>query len=63
MNPVEEVEEICDNQHSLMPEGLEAQMTQQEMADLFALLSLEQPPEAADNQVIAGTPERLHEQP
>ena len=61
--PMEDVEEIHDNEHSLMPEGLEEQMTQQEMADLFALLSLEQPPEAADNQVIAGTPAQLHEQP
>lgn len=61
--PLEDVEEVRDNDHSLMPEGLEEQMTREEMADLFALLSLEQPPQAADNQVIAGTPERLHEQP
>ncbi len=61
--PMDDVEEIQDNEHSLMPEGLEEQMTREEMADLFALLSLEQPPGATVQSVIAGTPEKLHQQP
>lgn len=58
---MDDVEEIRDNEQSLMPEGLEEQMTREEMADLFALLSLEHAPETAEQAVIAGTPERLHE--
>jgi len=61
--PMDEAEEIRDNDQSLMPEGLETQMTRQEMADLFALLSLQQPPETAGSQVIAGTPDGLHGKP
>lgn len=61
--PMDEADEIRDNDQSLMPEGLETQMTRQEMADLFALLSLEQPPETPGSQVIAGTPEGLHAKP
>ena len=61
--PMDEADEIRDNDQSLMPEGLETQMTRQEMADLFALLSLEQSPETAGSQVIAGTPEGLHAKP
>lgn len=61
--PMDEADEIRDNDQSLMPEGLETQMTRQEMADLFALLSLDQSPETAGSQVIAGTPEGLHAKP
>ena len=61
--PMDEADEIRDNDQSLMPEGLETQMTRQEMADLFALLSLEQSPETAGSQVIAGTPDGLHAKP
>lgn len=61
--PIDEADEIRDNDQSLMPEGLETQMTRQEMADLFALLSLEQPPETSAAQVIAGTPDGLHVKP
>jgi hypothetical protein len=43
-----------------MPEGIESQLSPQELADLFALLSLEKPPENTDNQAISGTPEKLH---
>jgi hypothetical protein len=46
-----------------MPEGLEEQMTMQEMADLFALLSLENPAGTPENRVIAGTPDGLHASP
>jgi putative membrane-bound dehydrogenase-like protein len=58
--PMDDVEEIHDNTQSLMPEGLEEQMTREEMADLFALLSLEKLPGSEDNRVIAGTPDGLH---
>lgn len=61
--PMGEADEIRDNDQSLMPEGLETQMTRQEMADLFALLSLEKSPESKDPQVIAGTPDGLHAKP
>ena len=61
--PIDEADEIRDNDQSLMPEGLETQMTRQEMADLFALLSLEQPPETSAAQVIAGPPDGLHVKP
>jgi hypothetical protein len=57
---MDDVEEVRDNDQSLMPEGLEGQISRQELADLFALLSLENPPTAADNRTISGTPERLH---
>jgi len=61
--PMDTVEELRDNDQSLMPEGLEEQMTMQEMADLFALLSLENPPGTPGNRVIAGTPDGLHVSP
>jgi putative heme-binding domain-containing protein len=61
--PADEIEEIQQNVQSMMPEGLEEQMTRQELADLFALLTLEHPPEQTDNRVIAGTPEGLHARP
>lgn len=58
--PVDEIEEMKQNDKSLMPEGLEEQMTSQELADLFALLSLELPPESKENRLIQSTPETLH---
>ncbi|TVP95501.1 MAG: dehydrogenase [Planctomycetaceae bacterium] len=61
--PTDEIEELQQNVQSMMPEGLEEQMTRQELADLFALLTLELPPEQTDNRVIAGTPEGLHARP
>jgi hypothetical protein len=61
--PTDEVQELRQNAQSLMPEGLEEQMTRQEMADLFALLSLQSPPDAKENTTISGTPESLHMSP
>lgn len=61
--PLDEIEQVRENQLSMMPEGLEEQMTPQEVADLFALLSLEKPPESTENRVIAGTPDGLHASP
>ena len=60
--PTADIEELKQSSQSLMPEGLEAQMTKQELADLFALLSLENPPDSNQNQPIPGTPENLHQQ-
>jgi putative membrane-bound dehydrogenase-like protein len=57
---IEDIDEIKQNEKSLMPEGIEEQMTRQEMADLFALLSLEGPHDAAQNTTISGTPDALH---
>lgn len=59
--PTADIEELKQSSQSLMPEGLEAQMTKQELADLFALLSLENPPDSNQNQPIPGTPENLHQ--
>jgi len=58
--PIEEIEEYKQDKKSLMPEGIENQMTAQELADLFALLTLEGPPSAKENAKISGTPENLH---
>jgi putative membrane-bound dehydrogenase-like protein len=58
--PTEEIEEFKQDKKSLMPEGIENQMTAQELADLFALLTLESPPSAKENAKISGTPENLH---
>jgi putative membrane-bound dehydrogenase-like protein len=57
--PADEIEQFKQNDKSLMPEGLEEQMTAQELADLFALLSLEGPIDAKDNRLIPGAPETL----
>ncbi len=56
----EEIDEFKNDSKSLMPEGLENQLSPQEMADLFALLTLEKPPESKENTIISGTPESLH---
>jgi len=58
--PTEEIEEYKQDKKSLMPEGIESQMTAQELADLFALLTLEGPQSAKENAKISGTPENLH---
>ncbi|MBI2481016.1 MAG: c-type cytochrome [Planctomycetia bacterium] len=57
--PREDVEEIAISKLSLMPEGLEKQLTPEQLADLFAFLSLDQPPENPDAIPIAGTPASL----
>jgi hypothetical protein len=43
-----------------MPEGIENQLSPQELFDLFALLTLEKPPESKENTILSGTPEDLH---
>ena len=41
---------------SLMPEGLEKQLKPQEIADLFAFLTLDKPPGDPSARKIPGTP-------
>ncbi len=55
----EDIEQIKESDKSLMPDGLEQQMNQQELLDLFAYLSLAKPLTAAENATIPGTPEQL----
>ena len=57
--PRAEVEEVAISQLSLMPEGLEKQLTLEQLADLFAFLALDKPPGSPDAAPIAGTPPRL----
>jgi putative membrane-bound dehydrogenase-like protein len=58
--PADEIEVYQQDKKSLMPEGIESQMTPQELADLFALLSLEKTPGTQGNSTISGTPDSLH---
>jgi putative heme-binding domain-containing protein len=53
----DEIEQLKASTQSLMPEGVEAQMTPQELYDLLAYLCLLAPPDAASNELIPGTPE------
>jgi putative heme-binding domain-containing protein len=61
--PKDEIEEAKVSSKSLMPEGLESQMTAQELADLFALLTLEKTPGTQPNSLIPETPTTLHSVP
>jgi putative heme-binding domain-containing protein len=54
--PRDEVEAIKVSELSLMPEGLEKQLKAEELADLFAFLVLDSPPESPDAKPIPGTP-------
>ncbi len=54
--PRSEVEEIKRGKNSLMPEGLEKQITSKEMSDLFSYLILDKPPEDAKAKKIPGSP-------
>ncbi|MEQ8786726.1 MAG: c-type cytochrome [Pirellulaceae bacterium] len=54
--PRDEVELIKVSELSLMPEGLERQLKPQELADLFAFITLAGPPEDASSQLITGAP-------
>lgn len=51
-----DVEEVSKSQTSLMPEGIEKQLKPQEIADLFAFLLLDKPPEDANAKFLPGTP-------
>jgi putative heme-binding domain-containing protein len=56
----DDVEEVTISKVSLMPEGVEQQLKPQEIADLFAFLTLEHPPGQGPDRVITGTPPALH---
>ena len=56
--PRAEVEEVTTSKLSYMPEGVERQLTPQEMADLFALLTRDRPPGDPQARTIPGTPRR-----
>jgi putative heme-binding domain-containing protein len=53
----EDLEQIKQSTQSLMPEGVESQMTAQQLMDLFAYLSVIQASSSADNELIPGTPQ------
>jgi putative membrane-bound dehydrogenase-like protein len=54
--PRSEIEEDSVSPVSLMPEGLERQLTPQELADLFAFLSLDKPPGDPEAKRLSGAP-------
>jgi putative heme-binding domain-containing protein len=58
--PASEIAEFRQDTKSLMSEGIENQLDPQELADLFALLTLEKAPDQTDNATIPGTPSQLH---
>ncbi len=51
-----DVEEVFVSKVSLMPEGLEKQIKPQELADLFAFLTLDRPPTDSSAKKIPGAP-------
>jgi putative heme-binding domain-containing protein len=52
--PRDQVEESGVSKVSLMPEALETQITRQELADLFAFITLDKPPSDASARRLAG---------
>jgi putative heme-binding domain-containing protein len=58
--PRGDIEEMSVSKVSLMPEGLEKQLKPQEIADLFAFLTLDRPPGDPQARIIPGTPNGLH---
>jgi putative heme-binding domain-containing protein len=54
--PREEIDEMTVSPLSLMPEGLEKQLTPEELSDLFAFLVLDRPPSDPEGKYLPGTP-------
>jgi putative membrane-bound dehydrogenase-like protein len=54
--PRKDIEEMNVSKMSLMPEGLEKQLKPQELADLFAFLTLDRPPSDPKARRIPGAP-------
>jgi putative heme-binding domain-containing protein len=54
--PRKDIEEMNVSRISLMPEGLEKQLKPQELADLFAFLTLDRPPSDPKARRIPGAP-------
>ena len=55
--PRDQIDEDVVSDVSLMPEGIETQLTPQELADLFAFLALDRPPSDPEAQRLPGAPE------
>jgi putative heme-binding domain-containing protein len=55
--PRGDVEEVAQSKLSLMPENLEQQLQPHEIADLFAFLTLDKPPQDPEAKRISGSPE------
>ena len=51
-----DVDEVVPSKLSLMPENLEQQLKPEEIADLFAFISLDKPPQDPDAKLISGAP-------
>ena len=60
--PRDEVDEMKISRLSLMPEGLEKQLESQQLADLFAFLVLDLPPDNLKAKLIPGAPVFQQEQ-
>jgi putative heme-binding domain-containing protein len=54
--PREEIDEMTVSPLSLMPEGLEKQLTPEELSNLFAFLVLDRPPSDPEAKYLPGTP-------
>jgi putative heme-binding domain-containing protein len=54
--PRAEIDEMSVSPVSLMPEGIEKQLKPNEIADLFAFLTLDKPPDDSAAKPIPGTP-------
>jgi putative heme-binding domain-containing protein len=54
--PHDEIDDINRLKVSLMPEGIEKQLKREEIADLFAFLCLDKPPDDPAARKIPGTP-------
>jgi putative heme-binding domain-containing protein len=54
--PRDEIDEMTTSALSLMPEGLEKQLTPPELSDLFAYLVLDRPPTDREAKYLPGTP-------
>jgi putative heme-binding domain-containing protein len=53
-----DIEAMKQSELSLMPEGIEKQLSPQEIADLFAFISLDRHPDDKEARLIPGTPRR-----
>lgn len=54
--PRDEIDEVSVSNLSLMPEGLETQLSEQEIADLFGYITLDRPPNDPEARWIPGAP-------
>ncbi len=57
--PRDKIEESKISELSMMPEGIEKQLSPQELADLFAFITLDKPPENPEAKRLPGAPAPL----